>query len=460
MGEKGVLSQAPGAAGSKTRKPILQGVVTPLAMHAKMTPARDTQAMTSTWNKLMLALPLLSCLNFARVAEAQILPDQQTSQATTGLRALADKRGLLLGTAIRIGLLQQKADNGQYESMVRNNFNLVEPDNSFKPPSIWKAKETYDFGATDFLLGAPGQTGWAQANNMAVRGHVLIYGRDDGWTLPNWLVSEPGRVVNKSIEDGLTRQEATELLRKYIFALVGRYKGKIAQWDVINETIDDGKNSNPFNLRNSFWFRKLGVDYVELAFRFAHQADPNARLFYNDYGIEGINAKSDAVLTLVKYLRAKGVPIDGVGMQWHIGIGHQLRPGDIYYQNAQRFKDAGIDFMITELDVAMPVVVHEPNDPLYGLTPLNTPDLYEQAHLYREVLRYALSFSNCRGVNVWEFCDKYSWIPDFTIGRLKENPPGIPQGAATLLDANYQPKPAYWQLREELSQAADASPHK
>lgn len=412
------------------------------------------------WKHFSMILSLASSLSLGGAAQAQILPDQQTAQATTGLRALADKRGLLLGAASPIRHLNPQTDGGRYETLLKNNFNLVEPENDFKPPSIWKDREVYDFGATDNLLGAPGQTGWAQANNIAVRGHVLIYGRDDGYTLPNWLVSEPGRVVNKAIENAMSKQEATELLRKYIFALAGRYKGKIAQWDVINETIADGDSRNPFRLRDSFWFRKLGVQYVELAFRFAREADPNAKLYLNDYNIENLGAKSDAVLALVKYLREKKVPIDGVGMQWHIGIGHQLKAGDSYYQNAQRFKDAGVDLMVTELDVAMPVVVYAGDDARYGLVPSNAPDLYEQAHLYREVMRYALSFSNIRGVNVWGLTDKYSWIPGFTIGRLKQNPPGIPQGAALLFDAEYGPKPAFWQFREELRLAADASAKK
>lgn len=405
--------------------------------------------------KLALAFSLASCVAASTPVAAQILPDAQTATPLIGLRELAEKRGLLLGAAAPIGKLNAQTDGGQFQSLLKTHFNMVEPENDFKPPAIWKDRETYDFGSTDYLLGAPGKTGWAQANNVAVRGHVLIYGRDDGYTLPNWLVSGPNRAVNKDIENALSKAEATELLRKYIFAVAGRYKGKIAQWDVINETIDDnGNNKNPFRLRDSFWFRKLGPGYVEMAFRFARQADPAAKLYYNDYGIEGLGGKSDAVFALVKDLKAKGVPIDGVGMQWHIGIGQKLRAGDTHYQNAQRFQDLGVDLMLTELDVAMPVVVYEANDPRYGLVPSNAPDLVEQAHLYREVMRYALNFPAVRGVNIWGLTDKYSWIPSFTIGRLKKNPPGVPQGAALLFDANYQPKPAFWQLREELKQAA------
>ena len=395
---------------------------------------------------------LIGCATAPIPASAQILPDNQTQTPLSSLRELADKRGLLWGTAVPLGKLNPQTDAGQFENLVKQHFNMVEPENDFKPPSIWKERETYDFGSTDYLLGAPGKTGWAQANNVAVRGHTLIYGRDDGWTLPNWLVTGPNRVVNQEIEAAMTKTEATELLRRYIFAVAGRYKGKIAQWDVINETIADGKSNNPFNLRDSFWFRKLGPKFVEMAFRFAREADPDARLYYNDYGIEGLGDKSDAVFALVKDLKAKGVPIDGVGMQWHIGVGQRLNPGDRFYQNAQRFQDLGVDLMLTEVDVAVPVVVYPGDDARYGLEPSNPPDLFEQAHLYREVLRYALHFPRVRGVNIWGVTDRYSWIPGFTIGRLKKTPPGVPQGAALLFDANYRPKPAFWQVREELSQ--------
>ncbi len=409
--------------------------------------------------KYTLALSALALAGCAvKPAPAQILPDKQTAQPVTGLRELADKRGLLLGTSVEPGLLLNNSDNGQYESVLKQNFNMVESGNEFKPPAIWKARETFDFGPPDLLLGAPGKTGWVQANNMTIRCHTLIYGRDDGWTLPDWLIQTdaqgkrlPGRPVNKAMEQAMTKAEAAGLLKKYIFAVAGRYKGKVAQWDVINETIDDnGNNKNPYRLRDSFWFRKLGPEFVEMAFRWAHEADPQAKLYYNDYGIEGIGGKSDAAFALIKDLKAKGVPIDGLGLQWHIGISHQLYPGDTYYQNAQRLQDAGIDFAVTEFDVAMPVVVYDGADPRYGLEPSNTPDLFEQGRLYRNVMQYALSFPNCTAVNLWGFTDKHSWIPGFTIGRLKRNPPGIPQGAATLFDANYQPKPAFWQLREEL----------
>lgn len=400
-------------------------------------------------NRRFLTLVLLTvfCLRLGgTIAQAQVGPNTPR-QPPSGLRALAMKRHLLLGTAVRIRLLNPNTDGGRYERAITSNFDMVEPDNSLKPPALWQGKDVYDFSTPDLLLGAPGKTGWAQQHGMTVRGHTLIYGRDDGWTLPNWLVTEPGRVVNKAVEDSMTKAEATDLLRRYIFAVVGRYKGKIAIWDVINETIADGKNNNPYNLRDSFWFRKLGPNFVALAFQWAHEADPAAKLYYNDYGIEGLGPKADAVFALVKSLKDQGVPIDGVGMQWHIGMETHLAPGDGHYRIAQRLKDNGIGFMVTELDVSVPVVVYPKSDPLYGLVPLRPADLKTQGRLYGDVLKYALNFPNCKGLQVWEFTDRYSWIPDATIGRLKQTPPGEPQGAATLLDADYQPKPGYDALK-------------
>ncbi len=399
------------------------------------------------WKTGATALSVLVCLGTGCAVRAQNAP------APGGLRAPVDKRRLLFGTAVNPDLLNPQTDAGRYEAAVRADFNMVEPENSLKPPVIWQDRTAYDFRAPDVLLGAPGQKGWAQRNGMIVRGHTLIYGRDDGWTLPGWLVTGPGRSVNKPVEDAMTKTEAADLLHKYISAVAGRYKGKVAVWDVINETIDDRKNDRPYNLRDSFWFRKLGPDYVALAFRWAHEADPAAKLYYNDYGIEGPGAKADAVFAMAQSLKAQGVPIDGIGMQWHIGVNTQITPGDGFYRTAQRLKDNGINFMVTELDVSVPVAVYPPQDPRYGLVPLHPADLDAQGRVYGAVLRYALSFPNCRGFQMWGFTDRHSWIPDFTIGRLKETPPGRPQGAATILDADYRPKPAYAALQEELAQS-------
>lgn len=367
------------------------------------------------------------CLCLSRLTVAQTVPPR------VGLRNLAINRGLRLGTAAPLDLLRSKGDNGAFRAFVTNEFTFIEPENDFKPPAIWQGEGKYDFDRADWLLGAPGQLGWAQQNGLAVRGHVLVYAKDDGYTLPDWIRKD---------EANIDAAKAKQLLSDYIHALVGRYRGKVLMWDVLNEAIADSPNKRPFNLRDSFWYRKLGQDFVKLAFQYAHEADPRAELYYNDYGAEGMGWKSDSARDLVRWVRQQGVFVTGVGMQWHIGVDSKVTPGDQFYQNAQRLQDENFAFMVTELDIAVPVKSYPPTDPRYGQEPQNPGDLIKQADLYRAVLRYALNFPNCRGFNMWGCTDKHSWIPGFSQGK---------HGAALISDQNYQPKPAYWQLQDELA---------
>jgi endo-1,4-beta-xylanase len=386
----------------------------------------------------------------AAMALIALAASAQPGPYSGGLRNLAEKRHIPLGTAVQIKLLKSNADDGMYERSLDSNFNMVAPENELKPPYLWRGKTSYNFEDTDFLLGAPGKTGWAQRHGMTVRGDCLIYGNDDRYALPDWIITKPARKINKRVEESLTRSEVIELLRSYIHAVVGRYKGKVAYWDVVNEAIDDRKNGNPCNLRDSFWFRKLGSDFLVLAFEFAHEADRSAKLYYNDYGIETLGPKADAAFQMVKDLKAKGVPIDGIGMQWHLNVKKPIKIEDGAYKVAQRLKDSGIDFMVSELDVALPVLSYPKDSPLQGAVPADPSDLTEQAKIYGEVLTYTLTFSNCTALNFGGFTDKHGSVTNFSVLRNKQNPVGIPDGAATILDYNYQPKPAYRKLTRIL----------
>ncbi len=385
-----------------------------------------------------LAAVVLSLGPSLAQAQAQAQPQAQV-QEKVGLRNLAISRGLRLGTAAPIDVLRgDSADSSAFRAALMLGFNMIEPENDFKPPAIWQGEGKYDFDRADWLLGAPGALGWAQSNGFAVRGHVLVYARDDGYTLPQWI---------RDRQAAISPDKARQLLKDYIYALVGRYKGKVLAWDVLNEAIDDGPGARPLHLRDSFWFRKLGPDFVKLAFQFAHEADPRAELYYNDYAAEGLSPKSDAVLELVRWVRAQGVFVSGVGMQWHKGVGDKIEPGDAFYRNAERLRKEGFDFQITELDVAVPVKPYPKEDARYGQQAASPHDLKQQAAVYREVLRLALSFPNCRGFQMWGLSDKHSWIPGFSGGK---------NGAALISDANYQPKPAHGALREELAASAVA----
>jgi endo-1,4-beta-xylanase len=154
-------------------------------------------------------------------------------------------------------------------------------------------------------------------------------------------------------------------------------------------------NTHPFSLRNSFWFRKSDPDFMKYAFLFAHEADPDAQLYYNDYDIESLGLKANRTLELVSWLRSEGATVHGIGLQWHIGVSTIVNLGDAYYQNAQQFIDQKLDFMITELDVAMATS---------GGYPIDSNDLKKQGLLYHSLLNYALHFSpQCRAMLTWGF---------------------------------------------------------
>jgi endo-1,4-beta-xylanase len=159
------------------------------------------------------------------------------TQNPIGLRAASFLRGVLFGTGVAVSRIQGNVDNGEYIQKVKENYQLVVLGTELKPIAIWKDENIYNFTDPDFALGAtPSSTGWVQQNLMQIRGHKFI---------PQWLIKE---------ELSITSDKAKQLLSDYIHTVVGRYRGKILCWDVINEAIDDNNNSNPFNLRDSFWF--------------------------------------------------------------------------------------------------------------------------------------------------------------------------------------------------------------
>jgi endo-1,4-beta-xylanase len=260
---------------------------------------------------------------------------------------------------------------------------------------------------------------------------VLVYARDEGYTIPRWLLDE---------ESSITPDQAKTILHDYILAVAGRYKGKISMWDVINEAIDDQPNDRPFNLRNSFWFRKLGANFVVLAFKFAHEADPKAELYYNDYSVENGGRKADSMLSLADFIRNNGGPITGIGLQYHTILAEHETRGDGHYQLLTEIQKRKLTFMITELDLGIPVKQFPREDPNHGMIPADPADLQAQADRYSSIFKMALSFKNCHGVQMWGITDRHSWIPNFDRNR----------GAALLFDADYNPKPAYEAVRTEL----------
>jgi endo-1,4-beta-xylanase len=315
--------------------------------------------------------------------------------ATDTLRSLAEARGFYIGAAVNNGLVQQP----DYATTLISQFNLLTTENAMKFEFIHPEPGVYTFAGADELVN------FAHANGMAVRGHTLIWHSQ----LPRWV----------SYGD-LTAEQLEQVMREHIATVVGRYRGQIAVWDVVNEAIGDNRG----NLRNSVWRQKLGDGYIDLAFNLAHEADPSALLFYNDYGTEDMGGKSDGVYELVKGMKERDVPIDGVGMQFHFELGRMPNLDEVA-ENMKRLGELGLQVHITELDIRIP-------------DPATAEQLDQQAQEYAALLKTCLEAENCTAFITWGFTDKYSWIPTFNKGF----------GTALLFDENYLPKPAFFSLLE------------
>ncbi|MFD0527595.1 endo-1,4-beta-xylanase [Kitasatospora arboriphila] len=334
----------------------------------------------------------------ARAAAAPA-KDPAKDPAARTLGELGRRAGVRIGTAVDMSAL---AADAPYREKAATEFSSVTPENVMKWEAVEAVRGTYTWGPADDLVD------FARDNHQLVRGHTLVWHSQ----LPGWLTS-----------GSFTADELRDILHRHITDEVKHFKGHIWQWDVVNEAFnDDG------TLRDSVWLRNLGPGYIADAFRWAHEADPKAELYINDYNIEGVNPKSTALLALVTELKAQHVPIDGVGVQGHLAVQYPA-PHDIA-DNLARFDALGLDTAITEADVRM-------------VMPADATKTEAQAEGYSVLLQGCLLTEHCTDFTVWGFTDKYSWVPNTFSG----------QGSANLLTEDYRPKPAYTALRQDLTLA-------
>lgn len=314
------------------------------------------------------------------------------------LRELAAKRGIHIGAAANPALLRE----APYAETLAREFDQIEPENAMKFGPIQPGAESYNFGPSDALVA------FAQAHKMVVRGHTLVWHNQN----PRWLT-----------EGKFTPEQLSTILHDHIKNVVGHFAGQVYAWDVVNEAFkDDG------TIRGTIWSDSPGIGlagtaYIEQAIRWAHEADPKALLFYNDYDAEGMNRKSDAIFKMAQDFKARGVPLSGIGLQMHFTSNPP--PLESIESNMKRITGLGLQVQITELDVRLP---------------LNNPPLDKQAQIYHGITALCVKFPLCTAIQTWGFTDKYSWIP-------RQNP-GM--GAALIFDADYQPKPAYQAIASAL----------
>lgn len=317
------------------------------------------------------------------------------------MRELAQRRGFYIGAAVAMLFLDDKA----YQDTLKRQFNICVGENVFKMESLQPYRGSFAFAQPDKL----GE--FAQANHMRLRGHTLVWHSQNPW----WLT-----------HGHWTREEGLKIMEEHITTVMRHFKGKVYAWDVVNEAVSDAA---PCDLRpDNIWFKAVGPDFVQKAFEYARRADPEAVLYYNDFGAEGASPKSDAVYKLVKDLKAKHL-VDGVGWQSHFQAGWKADAGNV--ANAERLAKLGLQISITELD--FPITM-----------PSTAEKLAAQAESYRSMLRFCLSQPNIKAMVMWGFTDRSSWIPIFFKG----------QGDALIFDRDYKPKPAYFALEDVLMHSA------
>jgi endo-1,4-beta-xylanase len=352
--------------------------------------------------------------------------DHQVKPSSDSLRALASTVGLRIGAAVDMAKLNVDA---AYTGIVADQFSTVTPENVMKWDTTEPSPGHYDYSQGDALVK------FAEAQGQLVRGHTLLWHNQ----IPSWITDG---VSNGTISDA----QLKTILQQHITSEVSHFKGEIWQWDVANEFFTD---SNPSTINpNDFWIQHLGTGVIADAFRWAHQADPHALLFYNDYNIggeDGSNAKSDAVYAFVKQLRAQGVPIDGVGNQGHLDTQYGFS-GTRMQQDLQRYADAGFDVAITEADVRTFV------DNATDQVPTDSLAQFAQPYEFSQMLKACLAVRDCISFTVWGVYDGDSWIPGFFSSPQ--------EGYALLYDVNMSPKPAYTDLQQDLALAAYGAPHR
>jgi endo-1,4-beta-xylanase len=316
------------------------------------------------------------------------------------LRSLAEKRGFDVGAAVAPGPI---LDNALYAQTLAREYSMLTAENVMKPVRIHPEPDRYDFGGADILAD------FAAKHGMKVHAHTLVWHNQN----PTWLT-----------EREYSRAELLDIMERHIHEVAGHLRGRVAIWDVVNEAIEDYNDSR---LRETVWSKGIGPNYLDHAFRLAHKADPDAKLFYNDYANEGMNPKSNYQYEMVRSMLESGVPIHGVGLQMHIRLNNYPSLQELE-ANMTRLGELGLEVQITEFDVQTWATVGTAEQKREIFTTL-----------YRDMFRLCLDHPACTAFITWGFTDRHSWIHS----HFHPDEP-LP------FDDEYQPKPAYHAMMDVL----------
>ena len=341
------------------------------------------------------AVALTGCTSHP--AKKQASADAPAAASSIALRDAAAPYGLKVGVAVNTDRLSDPA----YADLTAQQFSTVTPENVMKWEVTEPKQGVYDWSAADELVA------FAAQHDQQVRGHNLVWHSQ----LPQWLTDAAPT---------MTADQLRAVLKEHVTAEVTHFAGKVWQWDVVNEPIGDNGQ-----LRDDFWLDKLGPDYIADAFRWAHAADPAAKLFLNEYGIEDAGAKSRAMFQLVSDLKAEGVPIDGVGFETHLDATYAEPDLE---SEMRRYTALGLDVAVTEADVRAQL-------------PADKATTSTQSKYFADTVKACADVPQCISYTVWGLDDKDSWIPGVYPG----------EGAATLFDDELKPKPEFAAVQKALT---------
>ena len=303
-------------------------------------------------------------------------------------------------------------------ALIISQFNSMTAENAMKMGPIHPKENEYNWAGADSIAA------FAKRNNMKLRGHTLCWHKQ----APTWMFFDADS--NRVSKDVLMNR-----LKDHITTVVSRYKGTVYAWDVVNEVISD---KNDEYLHPSIWYQICGDEFIARAFEWAHAADPDALLFYNDYN-EINPVKRKKIIRLIEELRAKGVPVHGVGLQGHWAINEPSR--EQLEETLKDFADHGLKMHITELDISIYPKEHSARD----RKTTDTDSLFTSEKEQRQINAYKMCFELFRkysdhisSVTFWNISDRHSWLDNFPVRGRKDYP--------LLFDKDLKPKKAYWEV--------------
>lgn len=331
-----------------------------------------------------------------------------------------------IGAATSTNFLNEKEI---FSKFISYQYGVLVAGNAMKPASLQPNEGKFNWQEADQYVK------FAEKNNMLLRGHTLLWHNQ----VPDWFFTDP-----KDSSKPATREKLLERLETHIKTVLGRYKGKFHSWDVVNEVISDS-NGLRGSGENSKWKSIIGdvdgdgydSDYIELAFKYAHEADPNAKLIINDYGLEGTGRKRTDMYDLIKRMLEKGIPVDGVGLQMHISIySPSAKEINDCIELFSSLKELNPDFTVevTEMDMSVYRWQEQKKD-------ITDKLLEDQANKYKEifdVFKAQAKKGNLSMVVLWGIGDNDSWLDNFPITGRGD--------AALLFNKKLQAKPAYWAI--------------